>query len=245
MLKKRQSLADLEDTKTFIGRHIGPREEQTDAMLQSLGYGSMDQLISKVVPETIAMQEPLALGDACSEVQALAELKQLAKKNKIFRSFIGQGYYDTITPPVIQRNILENPAWYTAYTPYQPEISQGRLEALINFQTVVSDLTGMDIANASMLDEGTAAAEAMSLCQRMSKSKSNRFYVDQDCLPQTIEILRTRAEPLAIDIVVADPSDFSEEAFGAIMQYPGATYGLSYFLNIFNCSWRYISFKSK
>jgi glycine dehydrogenase len=223
MLKKRQSLADLEDTKTFIGRHIGPREEQTDAMLQSLGYGGMDQLISKVVPETIAMQEPLALGDACSEVQALAELKQLAKKNKIFRSFIGQGYYDTITPPVIQRNILENPAWYTAYTPYQPEISQGRLEALINFQTVVSDLTGMDIANASMLDEGTAAAEAMSLCQRMSKSKSNRFYVDQDCLPQTIEILRTRAEPLAIDIVVADPSDFSEEAFGAIMQYPGAS----------------------
>lgn len=223
MLKKRQSLADLEDTKTFIGRHIGPREEQAGAMLKSLGYGSMEQLISKVVPETIAMHEPLALGDACSEVQALAELKQLAKKNKIFRSFIGQGYYDTITPPVIQRNILENPAWYTAYTPYQPEISQGRLEALINFQTVVSDLTGMDIANASMLDEGTAAAEAMSLCQRMSKSKSNRFYVDQDCLPQTIEILRTRAEPLAIDIVVADPSDFSEEAFGAIMQYPGAS----------------------
>ncbi len=223
MLKKRQSLADLENTKTFIGRHIGPREQQAGAMLQSLGYGSMEQLISKVVPETIAMQEPLALRDACSEVQAFTELKQLAKKNKIFRSFIGQGYYDTITPPVIQRNILENPAWYTAYTPYQPEISQGRLEALINFQTVISDLTGMDIANASMLDEGTAAAEAMSLCQRMSKSKSNRFYVDQDCLPQTIEILRTRAEPLAIDIVVADPSDFSEEAFGAIMQYPGAS----------------------
>ena len=223
MLKKRQSLVDLEYKEAFIGRHIGPGEDEATSMLQSLGYTSMEQLISKVVPETIAMQQPLALDDACTEGQALAELKQLAKKNKICRTFIGQGYFNTITPSVIQRNILENPAWYTAYTPYQPEISQGRLEALINFQTVVSDLTGMDIANASMLDEGTAAAEAMALCQRMSKSKSNRFYVDQDCLPQTIEILKTRAEPLAIDIVVADPSDFSDEAFGAIMQYPGAS----------------------
>ena len=160
------------------------------------------------------------MDDGCTEAEALSELKQIASHNKVFRSFIGQGYYGTITPNVIQRNILENPAWYTAYTPYQPEISQGRLQALINFQTMITDLTGMEISNASMLDEGTAAAEAMSLCQRMSKSKSMRFFVDSDCLPQTIEVIQTRADPLGIQIDVGNPDDFSGEAFGILLQYP-------------------------
>ena len=171
------------------------------------------------------MAEELAVVDSCTEAQALTELRALAEQNKVFRSFIGQGYYNTITPNVIQRNILENPAWYTAYTPYQPEISQGRLEALINFQTMITDLTGMQMSNASMLDEGTAAAEAMSLCQRMSKSKSQRFFVDSDCLPQTIEIIKTRAEPTGIEVVVGDPValEADTELFGMLLQYPGAS----------------------
>jgi glycine dehydrogenase len=165
----------------------------------------------------------LAIVDGCSEAQALAELREIASHNRVYKSFIGQGYYGTITPNVIQRNILENPAWYTAYTPYQPEISQGRLEALINFQTMISDLTGMEMSNSSMLDEGTAAAEAMALCQRMSKSKSSRFVVDRDCLPQTIEVIKTRAEPMGIEVEVADPAEFSGEAFGILLQYPGVS----------------------
>ena len=171
------------------------------------------------------MTEALDIVDGCSEAQAIAELRVMAKQNKVLRSFIGQGYYNTFTPNVVQRNILENPAWYTAYTPYQPEISQGRLEALINFQTLVTDLTGMEMANASMLDEGTAAAEAMALCQRMSKSKSMRFVVDRDCLPQTIEIIKTRAEPMGIDVVVVDPAALTadEQMFGLLLQYPGAS----------------------
>ena len=199
MLKKRRTLADLENSAEFTARHVGPGKADQVAMLDALGCKTLEQLTQQVVPEAIAMNERLAIDDGCTEAEALYELKQIASHNKVFRSFIGQGYYGTVTPNVIQRNILENPAWYTAYTPYQPEISQGRLEALINFQTMITDLTGMEIANASMLDEGTAAAEAMSLCQRMSKSKSLRFFVDSDCLPQTIEVIKTRAEPLGIE----------------------------------------------
>lgn len=223
MLKKRRTLADLENSAEFTARHIGPDTADQTAMLDALGCKTLAQLTQQVVPEAIAMSESLAIDDGCTEAEALHELKQIASHNKVFRSFIGQGYYGTITPNVIQRNILENPAWYTAYTPYQPEISQGRLEALINFQTMITDLTGMEISNASMLDEGTAAAEAMSLCQRMSKSKSLRFFVDSDCLPQTIEVIKTRAEPLGIEVEVGNPDDFTGEAFGILLQYPGAS----------------------
>ena len=176
MLQKKRSLKDLQNAAEFIARHIGPSAEDQQQMLKTLGCNNLQQLTEQVVPEAIAMADDLAIVDGCSEAQALEELRALASQNKVFRSFIGQGYYNTITPNVIQRNILENPAWYTAYTPYQPEISQGRLEALINFQTMITDLTGMEMSNASMLDEGTAAAEAMSLCQRMSKSKVSALF---------------------------------------------------------------------
>ena len=223
MLQKKRTFADLENSAEFMARHIGPNAEDQQAMLATLGCSNLGELTTEVVPEAIAMKEALDIVDGCTEVQALAELRQMAKLNQVFKSYIGQGYYGTITPNVIQRNILENPAWYTAYTPYQPEISQGRLEALINFQTMITDLTGMEMANASMLDEGTAAAEAMALCQRVSKSKSTRFLVDTDCLPQTIEIIKTRAEPMGIEVVVIEPGRFEGEAFGALLQYPGAS----------------------
>jgi len=225
MLQKKRSLKDLQNAAEFIARHIGPSAEDQQQMLKTLGCNNLQQLTEQVVPEAIAMADDLAIVDGCSEAQALEELRVLASQNKVFRSFIGQGYYNTITPNVIQRNILENPAWYTAYTPYQPEISQGRLEALINFQTMITDLTGMEMSNASMLDEGTAAAEAMSLCQRMSKSKSARFFVDSDCLPQTIEIIKTRAEPMGVEVVVGDPATLTAdtELFGLLLQYPGAS----------------------
>ena len=223
MLQKKRSLADLQNPAEFMARHIGPSETDQQAMLASLGCSNLQQLTDQVVPEAIAMADSLDIVDGCTEAQALAELREMASRNNLFKSFIGQGYYGTLTPNVIQRNILENPAWYTAYTPYQPEISQGRLEALINFQTMISDLSGMEMANASMLDEGTAAAEAMALCQRMSKSKSTRFLVDSDCLPQTIEVIKTRAEPMGIEVEVASPDSFAGEAFGALLQYPGAS----------------------
>jgi len=225
MLQKKRSLKDLQNAAEFIARHIGPSAEDQQQMLKTLGCNNLQQLTEQVVPEAIAMADDLAIVDGSSEAQALEELRALASQNKVFRSFIGQGYYNTITPNVIQRNILENPAWYTAYTPYQPEISQGRLEALINFQTMITDLTGMEMSNASMLDEGTAAAEAMSLCQRMSKSKSARFFVDSDCLPQTIEIIKTRAEPMGVEVVVGDPATLTAdtELFGLLLQYPGAS----------------------
>ena len=223
MLQKKRTLADLQNAAEFIARHVGPSTEDQQQMLSVLGCANLQELTAQVVPEAIAMTEDLAIVDGCTEAQALAELREIASHNKVFKSFIGQGYYGTITPNVIQRNILENPAWYTAYTPYQPEISQGRLEALINFQTMISDLTGMEMSNSSMLDEGTAAAEAMALCQRMSKSKSSRFFVDSDCLPQTIEVIKTRAEPMGIEVEVADPADFAGEAFGILLQYPGAS----------------------
>jgi glycine dehydrogenase len=183
-------LGDLEDGKEFHGRHIGPNAAEQLHMLSSLGYANLSSLRKAVVPESIARKKAFVLPAACTEQQALAELKVIAKKNILKRNFIGQGYYPSITPTVILRNVLENPAWYTAYTPYQPEISQGRLEALINFQTMVCDLTGMAISNASMLDEATAAAEAMSLLARTTKSKSNVFYVADDALPQTLEVIQ-------------------------------------------------------
>lgn len=223
MLQKKRTLADLQNSAEFIARHIGPSPEDQQQMLSQLGCSNLQELTAQVVPKAIAMAESLDIVDGCTEAQALAELRVMANQNKVFKSFIGQGYYGTVTPNIIQRNILENPAWYTAYTPYQPEISQGRLEALINFQTMVSDLTGMEMSNSSMLDESTAAAEAMALCQRMSKSKSLCFFVDSDCLPQTIEVIKTRAEPMGVQVEIGDPADFVGEAFGMLVQYPGAS----------------------
>ena len=223
MLQKKRTLADLQNSAEFIARHIGPSPEDQQQMLSQLGCSNLQELTAQVVPKAIAMVESLDIVDGCTEAQALAELRVMANQNKVFKSFIGQGYYGTVTPNIIQRNILENPAWYTAYTPYQPEISQGRLEALINFQTMVSDLTGMEMSNSSMLDESTAAAEAMALCQRMSKSKSLCFFVDSDCLPQTIEVIKTRAEPMGVQVEIGDPADFIGDAFGMLLQYPGAS----------------------
>ena len=177
-------------------RHIGPSPAEIAAMLKVVGYESLDALIDATVPAPIRRPTPLAWGPALSEREALDKLRETANKNKVLVSLIGQGYYGTITPPVIQRTILENPAWYTAYTPYQPEISQGRLEALLNYQTMVCDLTGLEVANASLLDEATAAAEAMAMAARVSKSKAKTFFVDADCHPQTIALIKTRSEPL-------------------------------------------------
>ncbi len=225
MLQAKRTVSDLQNPSEFIARHIGPSYADQHHMLHQLGYDSMEQFIDKVIPQSIRSNKALALEPAITEAHALSELKTIAQKNKLFKTYIGQGYYGTKTPSVILRNVLENPAWYTAYTPYQPEISQGRLEALLNFQTMISDLTGMDIANASMLDESTAAAEAMTLCKRMSKSKSQCFFVDQDCMPQTIDIIHTRANAMGIDVVVGDPlKDISQHTvFGALLQYPGAS----------------------
>ncbi|WP_438952113.1 aminomethyl-transferring glycine dehydrogenase [Porticoccus sp.] len=218
-----KSLAELAGNNEFIRRHTGPSGEDQQAMLQALGYTDMAAFIAAVIPDRIRSSKPLALADACTEQEALAELRAIAGENQVFRSFIGQGYYGCFTPNVILRNVLENPAWYTAYTPYQPEISQGRLEAMLNFQTLITDLTGMDLASASLLDEGTAAAEAMTLCRRMAKSKSRVFFVDRQCLPQTIEVVCTRAEPMDIEVVIGDPQEIaSQECFGVLLQYPGA-----------------------
>ena len=207
---------------TFAQRHIGPNSHDTQKMLDVLGLASLSDLIEKTVPQAIRLPRALNLPTALSEYAALGKLKDIACQNKVFRSFIGMGYYDCITPTVIQRNILENPGWYTAYTPYQPEIAQGRLEALLNFQTMVIDLTGLEIANASLLDEGTAAAEAMSMSYGVTKTKANGFFVSQDCHPQTIDVLKTRARPLGINIIVGNHEsfDFSQPIFGAILQYP-------------------------
>jgi glycine cleavage system P protein (glycine dehydrogenase) len=210
---------------TFADRHIGVRDHDQAAMLAELGYPSLDALIDAAVPGGIREHTPLALGASVSEQDALAKLRVLAGRNEVFTSLIGLGYHDTITPLVILRNVLENPAWYTAYTPYQPEISQGRLEALVNFQTMVTDLTGMEIANASLLDEATAAAEAMALLHRVNGDAGDVFFVDADCLPQTIAVLHTRAEPLGISVVVGDPQGDETVAgcFGMLLQYPGAS----------------------
>lgn len=207
----------------FVGRHIGPRDHEIQQMLESLGYDSLEALTHAVVPAQILDDADMPLEPGVTEEQALAELRQFADQNKVLRSFIGQGYYGTHVPKVIQRNVLENPAWYTAYTPYQPEISQGRLEVLFYFQTLISELTGLEIANASLLDEATAAAEAMTLCQRSAKGNKSRFLVSILCHPQTIEVLRTRAEPLAISVELFDerlPVEDWQNVFGLIVQYP-------------------------
>ena len=217
-------LTTLEQRDDFIRRHIGPGEAEQQAMLATLGLESLDALADAVVPDTIRQRHALDLGPPSSEAEVLAQLRALAQHNQVFQSWIGQGYYNTYTPPVVLRNVLENPGWYTAYTPYQPEISQGRLEALLNFQTMVADLTGLALANASLLDEATAAAEAMTLCQRSSKSKSQRFFVAHDVFPQTLDVIRTRAEPLGIEVMVGDPlTDLADaDVFGVLLQYPGS-----------------------
>ena len=208
----------------FADRHIGTTAEAQRRMLDVVGYGGVEELMDAAIPEVIRWHGRLDLPEPASEARVLAELRELAAANTVAVSMIGLGYYGTHTPGVIRRNVLENPAWYTAYTPYQPEISQGRLEALLNFQTVVADLTGLATANASMLDEGTAAAEAMTLARRVAKSKSNVYVVDADTLPQTINVIATRAEPLGIDVRVVDvDGDLPEEYFGVHLQYPGAS----------------------
>ncbi len=213
----------------FSTRHIGSDPDEQRSMLEVLGLASIDDLVDQVVPESIRTRNPLRLPAALDEVEALDAIRALADRNEVFRSLIGLGYSDTVTPPVVLRNVLENPAWYTAYTPYQPEISQGRLEALLNFQTMVSDLTGMDIANASLLDEGTAAAEAMALCHRLNPKSGNVFFVDADSHPQTIEVVATRAEPIGIEVLVGDPeTDLPDDlaatgVFGVLLQYPGSS----------------------
>ncbi|HYF47486.1 MAG TPA: glycine dehydrogenase (aminomethyl-transferring), partial [Acidimicrobiales bacterium] len=213
---------------TFADRHLGPRGDEIDAMLATVGVGSLDELIDEAVPAGIRLDHRLELPEAASEDEVLRRLRLLADRNTVATSLLGMGYSGTITPPVILRNVLENPAWYTAYTPYQPEISQGRLEALLNFQTMVTDLTGMDIANASLLDEATAAAEAMAFCRRVVKGGSETFFVDSECHPQTIEVVATRAEPLGIKVIVGDPETGLDgiDAYGVLIQHPGTSGGL-------------------
>jgi glycine dehydrogenase len=208
----------------FVQRHLGPNVNEIQEMLKFLGVSSLETLIDQTIPSTIRFNRCLQLPEAKSEYEALNQLKAIASQNKVYRSFIGMGYSDCITPGVIQRNILENPGWYTAYTPYQAEIAQGRLEALLNFQTLIIDLTGLEIANASLLDEGTAAAEAMSLSYAVSKTKANGFFVSKDCHPQTIDVVKTRAVPLGIEVIIGDHRtfDFNTPIFGCLLQYPAS-----------------------
>lgn len=219
------TLESLQYRGEFIDRHIGPDSGQIAGMLAELGIESLDELIAKTVPQAIALDQPLALGEPMTEAQALARLKALGEQNQLARSYIGLGYYDTRIPNVILRNVLENPGWYTAYTPYQPEISQGRLECLLNFQQMVLDFTAMDLANASLLDEATAAAEAMALAKRVSKNRgANKFFVHDKCFPQTIDVLKTRAERFGFELVIGDLDALQcGEVFGALFQYPDCT----------------------
>ena len=214
---------------SFAYRHIGTRMYDIEKMLKTIGVDTLDELIYQTVPDEIRSKEPLNLEEAMTENEFLAHIQQLARKNKVFKTYIGLGYHPTVVPSVIQRNILENPGWYTAYTPYQAEIAQGRLEALLNFQTMVVDLTGMEIANASLLDESTAAAEAMSMfyglrSRDQKKRNANKFFVSKDCLPQNIELLKTRATPIGVELVIGTHKDFdfSDEFFGCLLQYPTA-----------------------
>jgi len=217
-------LQELEHHEEFLARHIGPNDDEIAQMLAAIGQPSLDALVNAIVPASIRVDTPLTLPAAVTEEEALAKIAALARKNQVFRSFIGMGYHGTHTPKVILRNVLENPAWYTAYTPYQAEISQGRMEALLNFQTMVCDLTGMQISNASLLDEATAAAEAMTLAKRSCRSKSNLFLVSTGCHPQTIAVVRTRAEALGIDVEVGDDhAAATRDAFGVLLQYPTTT----------------------
>src|SRR5260221_4889535 len=208
---------------TFVRRHLGADAAEVAQMLATLGLHSLDALVEARVPEKIRLEKPLALPGGRGEHETLAELRSIAAKNKVLKNYIGQGYSDTITPPVIQRNILENPGWYTAYTPYQAEISQGRMEALINFQQMVIDLTGFDIANASLLDEATAAAEAMHIAHAVCRApEATAIFVSERCHPQTIAVIQTRAEPLGIDVLVGDEATFSfwRKVFAVVLQYP-------------------------
>ncbi|MAE73595.1 MAG: glycine dehydrogenase (aminomethyl-transferring), partial [Bdellovibrionaceae bacterium] len=217
----------LIDNNNFQTRHIGPSDEQIDSMLLKLGYKSLDEFSQAVVPKAIQASGSLDLPEALSEANFLKQTKKLAQKNKLYRNFIGQGYYGTYTPTVIQRNILENPGWYTAYTPYQAEISQGRMEALLNFQTMVMELTGMELSNASLLDEGTAIAEAVAMAKAVNrKSKSNKVFVDKDVFAQSLDVLQTRMNSIGIDVVVADLQDSdlgTADYFAAVIQYPSAS----------------------
>jgi glycine dehydrogenase len=218
------TLSQLEQRDDFITRHIGPTAADTQAMLATVGAASLDDLITSTVPAAILTNAPLDLAPSTTEAEALNHLKQLASQNVLAKSYIGTGYYDTLVPPVILRNVLENPGWYTAYTPYQPEISQGRLEALLNYQQMVMDLTGMDIANASLLDEATAAAEAMTLCKRSNKLKSDQFFIADDVHPQTIDVIKTRAEYFGFELVIAPAAELAQhQVFGALVQYPSTT----------------------
>ncbi|MQC30560.1 aminomethyl-transferring glycine dehydrogenase [Vibrio parahaemolyticus] len=217
-------LQSLSTQNEFVGRHNGPKLSDQQKMLEAINAVSLDTLISETVPANIRLEQPMTLAEAKSEADMLATMKQFAKQNQVKRTFIGQGYYNTFTPNVILRNVLENPGWYTAYTPYQPEISQGRLESLLNFQQMVIDLTGMEIANASLLDEATAAAEAMTLCKRAGKSKSNVFFVADDVHPQTIEVVKTRAKFIGFEVLVGSLESLPEQdVFGALVQYPSTT----------------------
>src|SRR5881392_4135039 len=222
------------DIDSFARRHIGPSEDEVSAMLREVGFESLNTLVEAAVPKNIRLDRELNLPEPKSEMEALAELRAISRKNKIARSFIGCGYSDSTTPPVIQRNILENPGWYTAYTPYQAELAQGRLEALLNFQTMITDLTGLEIANASLLDEATAAAEAMALCHAVVPNRKT-FFVADNCHPQTIAVVQTRAKPLGITIKIGDYSRFKSDdnIFGALVQYPatdGAIYDYTDFI---------------
>ncbi|MCW8107114.1 aminomethyl-transferring glycine dehydrogenase [Alteromonas ponticola] len=219
------TLAQLEQKNAFVRRHIGPGEDEIQAMLDAIGASSLDDLMEQTVPSGIQLDKPIEVGEGATEVEALAALKKVAGKNKINRSFIGMGYYDTHVPNVILRNVLENPGWYTAYTPYQPEIAQGRLQAILNFQQVTIDLTGLELASASLLDEGTAAAEAMSLAKRVSKNKkSNLFFIANDVHPQTRDVVETRAEMFGFEVVTGSAEDAAEhDVFGALLQYPSTT----------------------
>ena len=221
-------LNELEQRDRFVHRHIGPSKNEITKILKILGMSSLDELTDKAVPDSIRMSGELDLTNSRTEIEVLDELRCIASRNQIAKSMIGMGYHSTILPGVIQRNLLENPGWYTAYTPYQPEVSQGRLEALLNYQQMIIDLTAMDVANASLLDEATAAAEAMTFCKRISRSKSMRFFVADDCHPQTIDVLKTRAEPMGFELVYANVreqlSNPGADLFGALIQYPG-TFG--------------------
>ena len=223
MSKKENTFKTISSNlNSFSRRHIGINQKVSAEMLKDIGFLKMDDFIQSIVPENIYSPESLSVSSELSEEEALRYIEEISKKNKVYKTYIGQGFYNSVTPAPILRNIFENPGWYTSYTPYQPEIAQGRLEALINYQTMICDLTGMEIANASLLDEPTAAAEAMMLAKRLSKSKANLFIVDEQCLPQTINVLETRAKPLGIEIKIGDPQKMQdEEYFAALVQYPG------------------------
>ena len=226
-MSRRPALSDLFGTDDFVGRHVGPTSLDQQQMMHAVGVESLEELLRQTVPQSIRSTEPLPLPGARSVDDVMAQIRALAERNRPRRSFIGQGYYGTVCPPVVRRNVLENPAWYTAYTPYQPEISQGRLEALLNFQTMVANLTGLPLANASLLDEATAAAEAMTMARRASSSGSDRFLVHHDTHPQTINVLATRAEPVGIELVVGDLADIEEGCFGVLVSVPTSSGAVS------------------